>query len=152
MKWYILSLLLLSAAPAVAQREFEYSANFLCGKASGEIVKSFAHSPGVYYTAINISNLNREVQVKGVKRFAVSLRAQKQVRNTKFLEWSVDPATAMQVNCGDIYAQFDIEPGKFIEGSVYIVGGPVRFDVAAVYTLFDGNYPASIDVEHLMPR
>jgi hypothetical protein len=152
MKRYGWILLLLAATSAFAQAELEYSAKFVWGKASGEVVKSFVAAPGVYFTTITVTNLHRDVQVKGAKRLAISLPGQKQDLNTKFVEWSLDPATVMQVDCGDIYKQLDVAPGKFLEGFVHIVGSPVRFDVAAMYTLFDGNYPVSIDVEHLTPR
>ena len=152
MKRYLWGLLLFAATPAIAQAEFEYSAKFVCGKASGEVVKAFANAPGMYYTAISVMNSHRETQVKGFKRFAMSLPGQKPGRSTKFVEWSLDPGAVVQVDCSEIYKMLDVESGKFIEGFVQILGSPIRFDVAAVYTLFDGNYPASIDIEHLEPR
>ena len=151
MRRYLWSLLLFAVTPAVAA-EFEYSAKFVCGKASGEVVKSFATAPGTYYTTISVANLHRETRVKGSKRFAMSLPSQKPGRNTKFVEWSLDPGTVVQVDCSEIYKMLEVEPGKFIEGFVQILGDPIQFDVAAVYTLFDGNYPAAIDIEHLHPR
>jgi hypothetical protein len=115
-------------------------------------VKSFAVSPGMYYTTISVANLHRETPAKGIKRFAMSIPGSKPGRSTKFVDWSIEPGTVMHVDCGEIYKQFEVEPGKFIEGFLHVLGGPVRFDVTATYTLFDGNYPASIDVEHLTPR
>ena len=149
MRKYVIALIVLAATPAMGG-QFEYSAKFACGRASGDVVKSFATSPGVYYTTISVANPNADT-VKGRTRFMMS-RSMTSEQPTKPTDWSAGPMAALQIDCGTIYKYFGVEPGKFMEGFVFLDGGPTRFQVAATYSLFDGNYPASIDVKHLVPR
>ena len=122
---FFAGLFIVVAAPLLAQTQLRYNAKF--------------------------TNPSRETAVRGVKRFSIGLLAQRAGRVTKFMDWSLKAGNSMQVDCGDIYKRLDMPPGDFIEGYVHFVGSPVRFDVAAVYTVSDGDRPVSIDVEHLTP-
>ena len=148
---FFAGLFIVVAAPLLAQTQLRYNAKFICGKAPEEVTAAFANAPGIYFTTINVTNPSRETAVRGMKRFSIGLLAQRAGRVTKFMDWSLKAGNSMQVDCGDIYKRLDMPPGDFIEGYVHFVGSPVRFDVAAVYTVSDGDRPVSIDVEHLTP-
>jgi hypothetical protein len=145
-KLMMLVLLLLLSIPAFAQSQFRGAAKFVCGKADDVHVKPFAFSPGIYYTTINVTNLN-SINVSGTKRFSVGLPGQKVGRWNDLVSWALKPNETMQIDCGDIWERLAIPPGTFIDGFVHILGAPIRFDVTAVYTVGDGSLPISMDVE-----
>lgn len=152
MKKLVLALgFLFVAVPVFAQQQFRGPVKFVCGKADDAHIKAFAFSPGSYTTTINVTNQNTGT-VSGTKRFSIALLSQKPGRFTNPVPWSLQPFESMQVDCGDIYAHLGVPVGTFIDGFVWIVGAPFRFDVTAVYTVNDGERPVSIDVETITLR
>jgi hypothetical protein len=150
-KLMMLVLLLLVSLPAFAQSQFRGAIKFVCGKADDLHVKAFAFSPGVYYTTINVTNLN-SINVSGTKRFSIGLPSQKVGRFNDTVAWALKPSETMQIDCGDIWARLGMATGTFIDGFVHILGTPLRFDVTAVYTVGNGDVPISMDVEAITLR
>jgi hypothetical protein len=135
--------------PVQGESQIRYAAKIVCGRATGEIVKTYSHAPGVYYTTITLANLGG-ARVNATQSVTLTFPLPK-VAKQMASDWSLEPGAARAVTCGDLYKLVGVEQGVFLEGFVHITGGPTSFDAAAVYTLFDGNYPVSIDVEHLTP-
>ena len=144
-------LLLLVSTSAFAQSQFRGAVKFVCGKADDVHIKPFAFSPGIYYTTINVTNLN-SINVSGTKRFSIGLPGQKVGRWNDLVAWALKPNETMQIDCGDIWERMALPPGSFIDGFVHILGAPIRFDVTAVYTVGNGDAPISMDVEPITLR
>jgi len=146
----LVALSVLVSAQLFAQSQFKYVAKFVCGKADEDQIKSFATSPGLYYTSINVTNQNLQTAVRGRKRFSIGQLRQRPGPVSAFDSWALKPGETMQIDCSDIAKHLDFSLG-FVEGFVFIVGEPARFEVTAVYTVSDGERPVSIDVEPLTP-
>ncbi len=143
--------LLLVCTSAFAQSQFRGSVKFVCGKADAPHIDSFAFSPGVYFTTINVTNPSA-LDISGTKRFSIALLQQEPGKFSPLHSWALKPSQSMQIDCGDIYKKMGIPAGTFIDGFVHIVGSPTRFDVTAVHTVSDGDRPVSVDVEAITLR
>lgn len=153
MKKLLLVLVLLSlATSALAQSQYRGSAKFVCGRPGSPEIDAFAFASGLYYTSLNVTNPNDQIDVKGRKRFSVGYLNQKVGPYTPWVTWALRPGETMQVDCGDIYAHLNIPVGTFIDGFVHFVGDPVRYDVTGVYTISDGSRIVSQDVEEVTIR
>lgn len=151
-KGFLFVVLLLVSTSVFAQAQFRGSAKFVCGRAGGAEIESWAFAPGFYYTSLNVTNGTDQGAINGRKRFSVAHLSQKVGPYTGWVPWVLGPGQSMQVDCGDIYRQLAIPPGTFIDGFVHFVGDPFRYDVTGVYTVSDGGIIVSNDVEEITIR
>jgi hypothetical protein len=152
MKKIVLFAALFVSSSLFAQAQYRGSAKFVCGRADSTHINAFAVAPGTYFTTINVVN-PQGYDVLGNKRFSVALPGQRSGPQTAMIAWALKPGDAMQIDCGDIYKRLNIAPGTFIDGMVYIIGSPGRFDVAGVYTVTDdAGKIANVDVEEITIR
>jgi hypothetical protein len=135
---------------------FTYSIKFLCGRGS----ESFGVEPAYYATAINIHNfLNEEVYLK--KKAVIAHREGEPMGVVSpYAELDLEPNTAIEVDCVDIYGLLDLPyykyflwwkcPTKlFVKGFV-VIESSQPLNIEAVYTAKTcGGF--SIDVEHISP-
>jgi hypothetical protein len=133
------------AAAAVRYR-FQYAAKFLCtANIPGTSQTTTALLPGVYQTAVNIHNPNRQTAYIR-KKLAV---ASGQI--SKFVEQKLESDAATRVDCESI-RDFDIHLIHGFEGFL-VVESTASLDVVAVYTAGPrGGEVASIDVEQVPER
>ena len=133
------------AAAAVRYR-FQYAAKFLCtASIPGTSQTTTALLPGVYQTAVNIHNPNRQTAYIRKKLAVASGEI------SKFVEQKLEPDAATRVDCESI-RDFDIHLIHGFEGFL-VVESTASLDVVAVYTAGPrGGEVASIDVEHVPER
>jgi hypothetical protein len=152
MKKLTITLFLLCAVSASAQNQFRTAVKFVCGKADSKSTTAFAYSAGSYTTTINVGNLNL-LDVSGTKRFSIALLNETPGKFTETIPWTLKPSQSMQIDCGNIWKHTGIFPGTFVEGFVFLIGAPLRFDVTAVYTVRDtGGNVVSMDVDAIALR
>lgn len=108
-----------------AQGRFEYAVKFVCGKSAGTVV-----APGIYYTAINVHNPNKEGIVFR-KKVAVALPSEKPGPVSKLFEAKLGPDEAFEIDCPDILRH--AESRGFLKGFV-VLETDAELDAVAVYT------------------
>jgi hypothetical protein len=125
---------------------YQYAAKFLCtANIPGTSQASTAVLPGLYQTAVNIHNPNRQ---------AARLRKKVAHRNgqiSAFVDGALKPDEAACVDCGEVQS-FGI---PFIHGfeGFLVIESTVSLDVVAVYTASGrGTEVSSLDVEHVPER
>jgi hypothetical protein len=152
MKKLTIALFLLCSVSAFAQTQYRGAVKFVCGKADSKSTAAFAYSAGSYTTTINVGNLN-SIDVSGTKRFSIALLNETPGKIAGPVNWTLKPYTSMQIDCGNIWKHTGVIPGTFIEGFVFLIGAPSRFDVTAVYTVRDaGGDVVSMDVDAIALR
>ena len=134
-----------SIRPTVRYR-FQYAAKFLCtANIPGTSQTTTALLPGVYQTAVNIHNPNRQT---------VTLRKKLAVASGEvsgFFEQKLEPDAASRVDCNDI-SSFGIHLIHGLEGFL-VIESTLSLDVVAVYTAGKkGAEVESIDVEYVPER
>jgi hypothetical protein len=136
---------------SISEELFVYSIKFLCGNGSEE----FGVKPANYATAINIHNVHDEA-VTLKKKVVVAHREGEPVGEiSPYAELSLDPGTAVEVDCADICNLLGIPfpPPTFIKGFVTIES-PQPLNIVAVYTAKSSWWcwsGMSIDVEQISP-
>jgi hypothetical protein len=130
----------------VVRYRFQYAAKFLCTANIPETSQTTtALLPGVYQTAVNIHNPNRD-RVFLRKKLAV---ASGEVSG--FVEQTLESDGASRVDCSDL-ADFDIQLIHGFEGFL-VIESTLSLDVVAVYTAGKkGAEVESIDVEYVTER
>ena len=103
----------------------EYAVKFVCGKSAGSVV-----APGIYYTAINVHNPNKE-PVLFRKKVAIALPSEKPGRVSKFFEAKLGPDEAFEIDCPDILRH--AKSKGFLKGFV-VLETDAELDAVAVYT------------------
>jgi hypothetical protein len=142
--------LLTSAAMAqTAQRQ--YSAKFICGKATPVEINAFLAAPGTYYTAINVHNPRLQNFITFRKKFAIGLPNQKVGPISPWFTTTLKADEVLQVDCGDIYLKFGIAAGTFIEGFA-VIQPDSDLDVVAVYTADGGAGVSTLHTERVPLR
>ena len=134
-----------SIQPTVRYR-FQYATKFLCtANIPGTSQTTTALLPGVYQTAVNIHNPNRQT---------VDLRKKLAVANGQvsgFINQKLEPDAATRVDCSDI-SGFGIHVIHGFEGFL-VIESTRSLDVVAVYTAGKkGAEVESMDVEHVPER
>jgi hypothetical protein len=134
MKRMILMTLFLAVLPIPGHsqelRRFEYAVKFVCGKSAGSVV-----APGIYYTAINVHNPNKE-GIPFWKKIAVALPSERPGRVTTFFPAKLGPDEALEIDCPDILKHS--EANGFLKGFV-VIEADVELDVVGVYTTSGGT-------------
>jgi hypothetical protein len=142
----------LFAAVAGAQSQTrQYSAKFICGKASDEQVKAFLAAPGVYYTAINVHNPRLQTPIGYQKKFALGQPNEKPGEISKWFSGELKADQVMQIDCGDIYKHLGVVPGTFLEGFA-VIQPKLELDVVGVYTAEGGNGVSTLHMERVPLR
>jgi hypothetical protein len=133
-------------AAAAVRHRFQYAAKFLCtANIPGTSQTTTALLPGVYQTAVNIHNPNRQTAYIRKKLAVASGEI------SKFVEQKLEPDAATRVDCESI-RDFDIHLIHGFEGFL-VVESTASLDVVAVYTAGPrGGEVASIDVEQVPER
>src|SRR5262245_53063494 len=126
----------------------QYSAKFICGKASDEQVKAFLAAPGLYYTAINVHNPRTQNPISYRKKFALGQPNEKVGKISEWFGGTLKADEVMQIDCGDIYNHMGIPPGTFIEGFA-VIRPSAELDVVAVYTAEGGNGVSTLHTERV---
>ncbi len=140
------------AAVAAAQTQTrQYSAKFICGKASDEQVKAFLAAPGIYYTAINVHNPRLQTAISYGKKFALGEPNEKVGKISQWFDGRLKADEVMQIDCGDIYKHMGIPPGTFIEGFA-VIQPRYDLDVVGVYTAEGGNGVTTLHMERVPLR
>jgi len=134
-----------SIRPAVRYR-FQYAAKFLCtANIPGTSQTTTALLPGVYQTAVNIHNPNRQT-AELRKKLAVS-----NGQISLFVNQKLEPDAVTRVDCSNI-PDFDLHLIHGFEGFL-VVESTRSLDVVAVYTAGKrGAEVESVDVEHVPER
>jgi hypothetical protein len=136
---------------ASAQTVRQYSAKFICGKATPVEINAFLAAPGTYYTAINVHNPRLQTIVNFRKKFAIGLPNQKVGPISPFFATSMKADEVLQIDCGDIYARMGIVPGTFIEGFA-VIQPDSDLDVVAVYSADGGAGVSTLHTERVPLR
>ena len=136
-------------APARAttvRYRFQYAAKFLCTEnIPGTSQTTTALLPGVYRTAANIHNPNRQTAYLRKKLAVASGDI------SGFVEQKLEGDAATRVDCSSI-SDFDIHLIHGFEGFL-VIESTASLDVVAVYTAgARGGEVASLDVEHVPER
>lgn len=133
----------MSALPALAE-ETIYDVKVVCGKGDGKVV-----APGLYWTAINILNPNRET-VRLRARVATALPGLQMGPLSGAEDAELRPDRALEIDCPTLIKL--AEGPDFLKGYA-IVEGSAPLTVVAVYTQADKEGRAtSIDIEAVSPR
>jgi hypothetical protein len=147
----ILSAITVNASPAQQMRQ--YAAKFVCGKASDEQMKLFNFAPGQYFTTINVHNPARNEAVKYQKKFALAESSEKAGRISEWFKGELKADEAMQIDCRNIYAHTNTQPGSFVEGFVVIELPPTQeLDVVGVYTAAGNAGVSAMHMERVAGR
>lgn len=140
------------AAVAGAQTQTrQYSAKFICGKASDEQVKAFLAAPGIYYTAINVHNPRLQRPINYGKKFALGQPNEKVGKISQWFDGTLKADEVMQIDCGDIYNHMGIAPGTFIEGFA-VIRPSLELDVVGVYTAEGAGGVTTLHMERVPLR
>lgn len=109
-----------------------YAVKFVCGRLPTDLHPGLV--PGVYQTAINIHNPNTSRLQFRKKAVIANPQGQPPGQVSAFQTEVLEPNRALEVDCRNIRALFNIPPtvGFAQKGFVVIEGGPL--DVVAVYT------------------
>ena len=105
---------------------FQYATTFVCGKSAGEVV-----APGVYFTAVNVHNPTYTATRFRIK-IAVALAGLKPGPISKFVDATLGPDEALEIDCPDIVKYAETK-ADFLKGFV-VIESDVELDVVAVYT------------------
>ena len=118
---------------------------FVCGKSAGEVV-----APGLYWTAINVHNpTTTTIRVRA--KIAVALPGLKAGPVTKFVNASLGPDEALEIDCPDILRRTKTKTG-LLKGFVVIQSG-LELDVVSVYTAApEKGQVATLHTERVPPR
>ena len=132
-----------AALPALAE-DTTYDVKVVCGKGDGQVV-----APGLYWTAINILNPNRET-VKLSARVATALPGLTMGPLSGARDAELRPDHALEIDCPTLIEL--AEGPDFLKGYAIVEGsGPLT--VVAVYTQAEEEGRAtSIDIERVPPR
>src|SRR5262250_1218442 len=85
------------AAPALAQSlPYQYAVKCICGRPESRVL-----APGVYFTAINVHNPQKE-GLAFRKKVAIALPSEKPGPVSKFFEAKLGPDEALEIDCPDI--------------------------------------------------
>ena len=131
-------------APAAQADPTTYDVKVVCGKEAGRVV-----APGLYWTAVNILNPNKET-VKVRARLTIALPGLEMGPLSEEIGAELRPDHAFEIDCPTIRR---LAKGKeFVKGYV-IVEGTDPLTVVAVYTQANREEMAvSMDVERVPPR
>ena len=109
----------------------QYSAKFICGKASDEQVKAFLAAPGLYYTAINVHNLTSNTTAGLRKRWSFGKVNEQPGGLSPWVSASVPPGQTILIDCRELLGAVGNPP--FAEGAIEIIS-TADIDVIGVYT------------------
>jgi hypothetical protein len=134
------------SAKQTLRYRYQYAAKFLCtANIPGTSQTTTALLPGIYQTAVNVHNPNRQVAHLR-KKIAV---ASGQISG--FIEQKLGPDEATRIDCGDVQS-FGLHLIHGFEGFL-VIESTLSLDVVAVYTAGGrGAEVASLDVEHVPER
>src|SRR4051794_34001198 len=104
---------LLTTAAMAQTSQRQYSAKFICGRATPVEINAFLAAPGTYYTAINVHNPPLSPLIPFRKKFPIGLPNQKVGPISPFFSPPLKADEVLQIDWGDIYAKMAIPAGTF---------------------------------------
>jgi len=127
----------------------QYAAKFVCGKTADQL--NFA--PGTYYTTINVHNPALTASIDFRKKFAFAEINETAGKISPWFGAGLKADEALQIDCRNIYAHTNTQPGSFIEGFVVIQLIPTReLDVVGVYTAAGNAGVSAMHMERVAGR
>lgn len=142
---------LLTSAAIAQTTTRQYSAKFVCGRATPVEINAFLAAPGTYYTAINVHNPRLQNLITFRKKFAIGLPNQKVGPISPWFTTTLKADEVLQIDCGDIYAKTGIAAGTFIEGFA-VIQPDSELDVVGVYTADGGAGVSTLHMERVPLR